>query len=279
MDKAPAPKLKKTQVRKAVAALLKHLEKEKGDKKNEQLFEDDQIFNLVVALKRAPEKASNKPIRIEIPNSMYNTEGAEVCLFVKDQCEGPKKGEGHKAAKQRVKSIENSGVSKVIGMSKLKANYFPFEAKLKLCDAYDLFLADDRIIPSLPKLIGKTFFKKKKQPIPVDLTKKDWGAQIKKAMNATYTFQSEGSCMNVRVARSSHEEDEIVANIMAAAEQLGNVVPRKWKNIQALYLKTTDSVSLPIFVARPEEVSRIDTPGTIAVAVAEKPKKRKVASS
>jgi hypothetical protein len=34
-------------VRKAVAALLKHLEKEKGDKKNGQLFEDDQIFNLV----------------------------------------------------------------------------------------------------------------------------------------------------------------------------------------------------------------------------------------
>ena len=72
------------------------------------------------------------------------------------------KGEGHKEAKQRIKSMSNSGVAKVIGISKLKANYFTFEAKRKLCDQYDIFLADDRIIPSLPKLIGKTFFKKKK---------------------------------------------------------------------------------------------------------------------
>ena len=50
----------------------------------------------------------------------------------------------------------------MLGISKLKANYYPFEAKRKLCDSYDLFMADDRIIPSLPKLIGKSFFKKKK---------------------------------------------------------------------------------------------------------------------
>jgi hypothetical protein len=95
--------------------------------------------------------------RREIPNPIYNQEAAEVCLFVKDH-----DGTGHKEAKARVRSIENSGVQKVIGLTKLKANYFSFEQKRKLCDSYELFLADDRILPSLPKLLGKSFFKKKK---------------------------------------------------------------------------------------------------------------------
>lgn len=39
-------------------------------------------------------------------------------------------------------------------------------------------------------LAGKTFFKKKKQPVPVRLTGKDWAAQIRKACEATYLFWS-----------------------------------------------------------------------------------------
>lgn len=63
-------------------------------------------------------------------------------------------GEGHKAAKLRVKQQKVAGVAKVIGVSKLKGKYEPFEAKRQLCNSFDLFLADDRVVPSLPKLIG-----------------------------------------------------------------------------------------------------------------------------
>ena len=63
-------------------------------------------------------------------------------------------GEGHKAAKLRVKQQSVAGVAKVIGVSKLKGKYEPFEAKRQLCNSYDLFIADDRVVPSLPKLIG-----------------------------------------------------------------------------------------------------------------------------
>lgn len=63
-------------------------------------------------------------------------------------------GEGHKAAKLRVKQQKVAGVAKVIGVSKLKGKYEPFEAKRQLCNSYDLFVADDRVVPSLPKLIG-----------------------------------------------------------------------------------------------------------------------------
>ena len=45
---------------------------------------------------------------------------------------------------------------------------------------------------------GKTFFAKKKQPIPVDLTHKDWAAQVRRATEATYMFHTGGTCLNIR---------------------------------------------------------------------------------
>jgi len=52
--------------------------------------------------------------------------------------------------------------NKVIGVTKLKKKYKPYEAKRQLCNSYDIFLSDDRVIPILPKLIGKSFYEKKK---------------------------------------------------------------------------------------------------------------------
>jgi ribosome biogenesis protein UTP30 len=68
--------------------------------------------------------------------------------------EGLTAGEGHKAAKKRVKDEQIARVAKVIGISKLRTKYEAHEAKRQLCSQYDLFLADARIIPSLPKLLG-----------------------------------------------------------------------------------------------------------------------------
>ncbi len=111
---------------------------------------------------------------LPLPHPLLSPEGAEICLFVKDHL-----GEGHKAAKKRLEGFERKGgIAKVVGLSKLRTKYESHEAKRELCKLYDLFLADERILPSLPKLIGKSFFKKKKQPIPVDLTVKDFPAQV-----------------------------------------------------------------------------------------------------
>lgn len=65
-------------------------------------------------------------------------------------------GEGHKAAKQRVKEQKLAKVAKVVGVSKLRTKYESAEAKRALCAAYDLFLADERVLPSLPKLLGES---------------------------------------------------------------------------------------------------------------------------
>jgi ribosome biogenesis protein UTP30 len=150
-----------------------------------------------------------------------------------------------------------AGVAKVVGLSKLKTKYESHEAKRTLCNSYDLFVADERVLPSLPKLIGKSFFKKKKQPVPVRLTGKDWGAAVRKACDATYLFWTGGSSLNVRVARASHTEDECVANVMAAVAAAVGHVPKKWEGVTSMYLKTAESVALPIFQAVPEVRLRI----------------------
>ena len=53
-------------------------------------------------------------------------------------------------------------VSRVVGITKLKGKFKPFEARRLLLKENDLFLADDRVIPLLPPLLGKAFFNAKK---------------------------------------------------------------------------------------------------------------------
>ena len=46
---------------------------------------------------------------------------------------------------------------------------------------------------------------------------------------------------------------EIVANAMAAISGVvDKVVARKWANVQSIFLKTTDSVALPVYNALPD---------------------------
>lgn len=75
-----------------------------------------------------------------------------------------------------------------------------------------MFLADDRVIPLLPKLLGKAFFNAKKyvcpsmsatpsltsnrsrQPVPVCLKRKDLKGELERAVSSTYFHQNQGSC-------------------------------------------------------------------------------------
>lgn len=258
MAAPPAPRVDAEQVRKAAAALFKWAESRKQAAKPRLLADagdEDDMFYLVVALKKTPEQGRTSGFRIPLPYSLYPADSArEICLIVRDSAEA-----GHKEAKARVAAEGVAGVTKVIGVRKLRANYKPFEAKRQLCGSYDLFVADERVLPLLPTLLGKTFFKKKKHPVPVSLTGRQWGDKIRAAVDATYLYVSGGPCSVVRAARLSNTLDEVVENVMAVIEGVAAKVPRKWKNIQSLYLKTQESAALPIFQALPELPLRIAT--------------------
>merc|ERR1712000_763062 len=147
--------LDRAQVLKGVDGLLRHHQSVQKAQSKSQLFNDATAIQLVVTLRQIPPPRV-RPIRIPLKHSIH--ENSDVCVFTKD----PQKQFREEFSKRQV-----SGVSKVIGLSKLKSNYRQFEAKRQLRDSYDLFLADVRILPMLPRLLGKKFFLAKKIPLPV----------------------------------------------------------------------------------------------------------------
>ena len=203
-------------------------------------------MHLTVSVKKTKPVRKDKPLRIPIPNSLYSLDDVESCLIVKDVA-----GEGKKAAKAKLEENNILGVTKVLGVSKLKKKFATHEQKRQLCRDYAIFLADTRILSLLPKLLGKTFFKKKKQPVPVELrgSNAKWKQNIEDALGSTYAHLSGGSCFTLRIAKpNEHNQKQVLENLMTVVNRLSELEAiGKWKNVQSLFLKTTTSVSLPIF--------------------------------
>eukprot|EP00892_Ulva_mutabilis_P012830 jgi/Ulvmu1/991/UM103_0018.1 len=249
MARSSGCKYSSEQLEKAITALKRYL----GSQESSGLLEEDEFLYVQIALKTShPSHRKDKPICIPLPHPFHQRDGVDICLFVKDD----KSGAGHKAAKKKLEKFANkAGVAKVIGTSKLRTKYESYESKRNLCREYDLFLADDRILPSLPKLIGKSFFKQKKQPMPVDLTASDWTAQVEKAKSCTAMLLSAGSCMSIKVGMSSQSTEEVLANADAVLQAVADAIPKKWPNVQAVYLKSSDSVALPVYQSLPTETT------------------------
>ncbi|XVE86481.1 hypothetical protein DITRI_Ditri18aG0037300 [Diplodiscus trichospermus] len=236
-------------VEKAVNALLKWRDSQSHNQKP-QLLEQDELLYLIVSLKKIPQKPRVNPHKVPLPHPLIDpsADPAELCLFIDDR---PKSGLTKDAASKKIKS-ENISISKVVKLSKLKTDYRPFEAKRKLCDSFDMFFADKRIIPLLPRLLGKQFFKKKKIPVPVDLKHSNWKEQIHKACASAMLFLSSGTCSVVKVGKLSMGKKEIVENVIAAINGIAEIVPSKWGNIRSFHLKLLDSLALPLYQAVPD---------------------------
>jgi len=54
-------------------------------------------------------------------------------------------------------------ISRVVGITKLKGKFKPFEARRMLLKENGMFLADERVIPLLPGLLGSNGLKRKSQ--------------------------------------------------------------------------------------------------------------------
>ncbi|XP_031498598.1 uncharacterized protein LOC116263134 [Nymphaea colorata] len=220
-----------------------------------QLFDHDEFLYLILTLKRIPASPRMRPFKIPLPNPLFPFDGSlEICLIIDDR----PKSLNSKEAKQKIEE-EGIPISKVLKFSKLKTDYRAFEARRKLCGSYDLFFADKRIIPLLPRLLGKSFFRKKKIPLPVELTHKNWKEQMQCACNSTFFFLRMGTCSVLKVGKVSQKREEIIANVMAATQGIVDVIPKKWDNVRSFHLKTLESLALPIYQVLPENGLKIDT--------------------
>lgn len=247
---------------KAVKALIKHHDESESD----NLLGNELPVQVQFTLARIPEKTSARPIRVEIPHPLHkvlqnadeeekNQEGlddVEVCIFVKDE------------SKQWVKELlekfpsHTSCIKKVLTLTSLRKKYSQYKDRRELLKRYDLFLADDRILPMLGKSLGKNFFQEKKQPIPLKLTRKEaLPFAIQKCLRSTYMWISPGTCVTIKAGNTAMPIEYLVENMESILTNATCHIPRKWSNISAINVKTSTSVALPVYNKTREELEEI----------------------
>ena len=264
-------------VTKAVKALLAY-----RSKQGRGLDLDADFLTVQIGLKQAPITPSPKPRLVALPHPLKDASELSCCLIVKaadkpwlkalavdGEAPGPKvkltKLDGTRAAnrarREETTRAPGSGVEtdagklvdKVLAFDKLRSSYKQYKDKRELRDRFDVFLADDRVAPMLGKLLGSTFFGRKKQPIVVKVTRPEsLAAQIRKATASAHVVLKEGTCVAANLAHTDMSADECVANVVAGVNAVvGDLVPKKWNNVLSVSLKLPESAALPLYNADP----------------------------
>ncbi|KAL6652449.1 hypothetical protein ACP70R_011374 [Stipagrostis hirtigluma subsp. patula] len=107
-----------------------------------------------------------------------------------------------------------------------------------------LVLVDRRLRVPSGKAAGKG-----SRPVPVDLADPAWAESARDAARYVELRVEGGTCRAVRVGHAAMTQEEAVENVVAAVEAAAACVPRKWKNVRALHVKSPESVALPLYSA------------------------------
>ncbi|NWW84697.1 RL1D1 protein, partial [Rhynochetos jubatus] len=241
------------QVKKAVEALLAFTRsKAKGDA---LLLNESESIHLLVTVWKVPPVA--QVIKIPLPHGI-RPETAEVCLFTKDEPNLSAEQTENLYKKLLIQKGVKS-VSQIISYKTLKKEYKLFEAKRRLVNRFDLFLSDDRIRRLLPSHLGKHFYERKKAPLSVNLKARNLAKELEKHIQGTtLPVTNKGCCYTARVGHTGMKGDEILDNIIAAAAVIDKKLPKNWKNVKILHLKTLKSVALPIYTANISNLDELD---------------------
>mmetsp|Transcript_37157 Transcript_37157/g.90107 ORF Transcript_37157/g.90107 Transcript_37157/m.90107 type:complete len:501 (-) Transcript_37157:1523-3025(-) len=256
---------------KAVRALLKYHEKSTNESEKHSLLGNDRPVAVQFTLLRAPSANRPKPIPIVVPHPFFKTfdddaedgdiddgatEEPEICLIVKE--------ESKPWCQEMIAKFPDhlGGVKKVLGLDSLRKKHCnTYEQRRQLLHKYNMFLADDRILPMLSKLLGKAFIQSKRLPVPIDVTRETaLPFAVQKALTSTYMTLSKGTCVSVRAGHTGMKPEHIVANVLAICDGMTGAIPkfpRKWANVQMIGIKTADSTLLPIYNQTPEALKEI----------------------
>jgi len=233
--------LDKDQVEKGVQALLdqsrtKRFEDEFLSKKEKtkDLFDDEANVLLCISLFSPPKVSSGIPTGVTVPHSI-NPDNCDICLIVPD------------GLKKKLKNENLPNVKKIIELHSVRAKYHQFEARRKLLGSYDLFLCSRKIKFTLRGLLGSSFIRARRFPIPIGL--KNRPECISAALNFVASYSPRGTCALVRIGKLSQTKEEITQNIIEAALPIVQSYKKEWKDVQSLSVKIADSISFPIYYA------------------------------
>lgn len=168
----------------------------------------------------------------------------------------------------------SGGVTRVLGVEKLRKRYHTHEGRRELLSLYDVFLVDKRVAPMMPSLLGNAFLKAKKMPLSVDM-RHDVVEQIKRALNGTPLLIRQGTSLNLRIGRVEFGVEKLVENVCMAMEGVVTKIEGGWHDIQSVNVKTRKSPALPVFVTLPTPMKVMGTGGEVQKSVVKESKLKK----
>ncbi|KAF5871050.1 putative electron transfer flavoprotein alpha-subunit protein [Botrytis fragariae] len=208
---------------------------------------------------------------VTVPHSLNTSTTTTICLIVAD----PQRTYKDIVASAAFPAELSKRITKVVGVDKLKKKYKQYEAQRKLFAEHDIFLADDRVITLLPKLLGKSFYKSTtKRPIPVaiqaerpktdgkriarakgeDAPKsaepKKIAAEIEKAISSALVTLSSSTNSAIRIGYASWDAAKLAENLEVVVDTvIEKYVPKKWRGVRAIHVKGPETMALPIWLA------------------------------
>lgn len=252
-------RVKEETVRKAVKALLRWRKKlhsqsdheiarpEEDDEVEEEEEGDDFVYLSITLNKVPPKGLTLAPHRIPLRHSLLSEDHSipNICLIVDG------KRITYETAHKAIEAQDTPFITQVLRLSKLKSDYKPFDSKKRLYDSFDAFFAVKSVVPLLPKVLGRVFYKKKRKiPVPLELKAdcSNWKEEIERACKSSLLCLSSGTCSLVRVGRwGGTEVEQVVENVFEAIDEVLQIVPRKWSGIRCFHLKFSNSLALPIY--------------------------------
>ncbi|KAI6784860.1 uncharacterized protein J7T54_007954 [Emericellopsis cladophorae] len=276
-------KIDPDQTLKASKALISHIKKasqQKATESNKRNLLDDEegdadaedtpIWLTLTTKRHVVDKPRLQPGKITLPHPLNTDESTTICLITAD----PQRAYKDIVDNEEFPEDLRKRITRVIDFTKLKAKFSQYEAQRKLYSEHDLFLADDRIITRIPKVLGKTFFKSQlKRPIPVILQPKGSkvagkrkrpgkedgqvnaasptliAKEITRAIGSALVSLSPATNTAVKIGYSGMTPEQIADNVDAVATALVQKwVPQQWRNVRSIYIKGPESAALPIWM-------------------------------
>jgi len=292
VDKTQTPyQIDPEQTLRASQALLRHVRAEveriqdHGGKRNllaKDESDEDQdeegaqpIWLNITTKTYTQDKIRLKPSKIPVPHSLNRNENSTICLITTD----PQRAVKNLVADLAFPPALATRITKIIGFAKLVARYKSFEQRRQLLSEHDVFLADERIIARLPKVLGKVFYKgTAKRPIPVSLapeaepkdksnkrpsakasesqrqalvgSSQHVAKEVEKALACVPVSLSPGHNIAIRVALETFTAEQIRENTTAVANGvIDRLVVDGWRNVKSIHIKTFNSLAVPVWLA------------------------------
>ncbi|KAJ2904761.1 uncharacterized protein MKZ38_007269 [Zalerion maritima] len=227
---------------KAAKALIKHMKSaatekaaqssklnpldEPSEERGASLLSETPIILAITTKTFIADTNKLKPGKIPLPHPLITpSTTSTICLIVAD----PQRAYKDLVSSSSFPSELRPLVGRVVDYTHLKKKFRTFEAQRQLHSSHDIFLADDRIINRLPKVLGKTFYANTtKRPIPISISPRSGSSKTKNSSKGAakgtglrkQIQTSDASALSIRISHPGAIAREVTKALSCATVHL-----------------------------------------------------------